>query len=150
MTRAEALGNPSMLVVALGGVGVAEIGLGRYSSAVANFEQARDLIQTHQTAWFEEPRLLVQLAQACLALGDHNGALLTASDAVDVARRQGARLIECPARLTRARTLRVTGGLAAEVEADLASALVLARDTEATAYEAEIEAERAGTGAAPP
>jgi class 3 adenylate cyclase/tetratricopeptide (TPR) repeat protein len=150
VTRAEALGNPSMLVVALGGVGVAEIGFGRFSSAVDSFEQARDLIRTHQTAWFEEPRLLVQLAQARLGLGDHDGALLTASDALDVARRQGARLIECPALLTRVRILRVTGGPAAQVEADLASALVLARETEATAYEAEIEAERAGTGVAPP
>ena len=56
---------------------------------------------------------------------------------------QGAAVIECLALLTRARITRATDGGADEVAADLAAALALARETGATAYEGEIEAERA-------
>jgi hypothetical protein len=51
--------------------------------------------------------------------------------------------VECLALLTRARILKSTGAVTDDVEADLLAALTLARDTGATAYEAEIEAERA-------
>jgi adenylate cyclase len=149
VTRAEALGNPSMLVVALGAVGIADIGLGRFSSAIAKFGQARDLIRAQKTAWFEEPRLLVHLARARLGLDDHNAALRTASDAIDVARRQGVRVVECQALLTRVRIQRATGGSAGDLEDDITTALALAREIGATAYEAEAEAMRAGAGAAP-
>jgi hypothetical protein len=67
---------------------------------------------------------------------------------VEVAHRQGSTVLECAALLARARINRATGGPAAEVAADLAAALTLARQTGATAYEAEIEAERAGAPSA--
>ena len=56
-------------------------------------------------------------------------------------------MVECLALLTRGRILRDTAGRAEEVDADLASALVLARETEATANEKELEAERASLSA---
>ena len=74
---------------------------------------------------------------------DGKAARDTVDQAVEVARRQGARVVECLALLTRARILEATGGGTDDVEADLLAALTLARETGATAYEAEIEADRA-------
>ena len=145
---AEAVGNASGLVIALGGVGHAEIGLGRHSDAAEHLERALDEGRLHRTALFEEAKLLIDLARARLGLGEHDGARQSATEAVDVARRQGASVIETLALLTRARVSRATGGRADDVAADLSAALALAQETGATAYEAEIEAERAEAAAA--
>jgi hypothetical protein len=97
---------------------------------------------------FEEAKLLIDRARARLGLGEHDGARQSATEAVDVARRQGAPVIETLALLTRARVSRATGARADVVAADLSAALALAQETGATASEAEIEAERAETPAA--
>jgi adenylate cyclase len=146
---ADDSGNASGHVQALGALGVAEIGLGRHPEAAETLGQALTEARQRQVALFEEARILVHLAQARLARGDHGQARETAHEAVEVAQRQGARTVECLARLTRARILRATGATPEEIQSDLASALILARETGATAYQDEIEAERAsvsGTG----
>jgi class 3 adenylate cyclase/tetratricopeptide (TPR) repeat protein len=140
---AEDSGNTSAHVLALEGVGCAEVGLGRFSEAAVTLEQALAEARRHQIALFEEARLLAYLARAHLGRGDGDLARRTASEAVEVARRQGARLVECLALLTRARILKFTGAVTDDVEADLLAALTLARETGATAYEAEIQADRA-------
>ncbi len=129
-------------MLALGAVGIAELGLGRFREAAESVREALAEARQHQVVLFEEARLLTHLGRAQLGLGDREGALRGASDAVDVARRQGARVTECLALLSRARIRRATGAPAGDVEADLASALVLPRETEASAYEAEIAAEQ--------
>ena len=139
---AEESGLTSNSVLCLGGVGIALLGLGNVAEAVGPLERALAVARHHQVALFEEARLLTNLARARLGLGDGVGARQLATEAVDVARRGGARLLECPALLTRARIHRATGGAPADVEADLAAALDLARATGAIAYEREIEAER--------
>ena len=141
----ERAGNTSGLVVALGGIGHAEIRLGQYTEAVEHLEQALEAARRHGTGLFEEARVLTDLARARLGLGDHGLARQLAAEAVEVARRQGAGVLESAALLTRARIARATGGPAADVAGDLAAALALARALEATVYEAEIEAELAGT-----
>jgi class 3 adenylate cyclase len=146
---AEAAGNTSGLVIALGGVGHAEIGLGWYAEAAEHLERALDEGRRHTTALFEEARILIDLTRARLGLGQGDGARQSVTEAVDVARGQGSAVIECLALLSRARITRATGGPADDVAADLAAALALARETGATAYEAEIEAERAEASAAP-
>jgi adenylate cyclase len=140
---AEAAGNTSGLVIALGGVGHAEVGLGRYAEAAEHLERALDEGRRQRTALFEEARILVDVARARLGLGERDGAKQSATEAVDVARHQGSAVIECLTLFTRARITRATGGRDDDVAADLAAALALARETGATAYEAEIEAERA-------
>ncbi len=140
---AEDSGNTSGHVQALGAMGIAEVGLGRFPEAADTLSEALAEARQRRVALFEEARMLAHLARARLGSGDPDAARGTAQEAVDVARRQGARIVEGLALLTRARILKATGGTAAEVEGDLASALALARETGATAYEDEIEAERA-------
>ena len=143
-TSTEAAGNTAGLVIALGGVGHAEVGLGRYSDAVEHLE--RGLLEGRRfgTGLMEEAKMLVDLARARLGLAQATEAREVAHEAVETARRQGATVVECAALLARARITRGTGGPAEDVATDLASALTLARETGASALEAEIEAERAG------
>ena len=136
-------GNTASHVVALGALGIAQVGLGRHSEAVDTLTQALEEARSRQSGLFEEARLLVHLARARLGLGDREGARTTGTEAVDTARRQGARAIETLALLTRARILRATDGPAGDVRADLDAALALAIQMGATGYEAEVEAERA-------
>jgi adenylate cyclase len=127
-------------VLALGAVGIALVGLGRFPEAERTLSQALAEARQRQVALFEEAKLLVHLARAHLGAGDGGAARATVDQAVEVARRQGARVVECLALLTRARIQKATAG--ANAEADLLAALTLARETGATAYEAEIEADR--------
>jgi adenylate cyclase len=145
---AEETANMAGQVVSLGAVAIALIGLGRYREATDALVRALDECRTRQSGLFEEARLLVHLSRARLGLEDRGGAQSAATEAVDVAVRQGARTIECLALLNRARITRATGGDIATFAADVDAALVLARDIGATAYEADAEAIRAGRGVA--
>jgi tetratricopeptide (TPR) repeat protein len=139
---AEDTGNTSSQVVALGGVGIAEVGLGHFAEAVETLEQALAEARQRQVALFEEARMLAHLARAHLGLGQTQAALQAADEAVEVARRQGARVLECLALLTRAQVGRSTG-IAGEqaVIADLDAALSLVKETGAVAYEPFIREE---------
>jgi tetratricopeptide (TPR) repeat protein len=138
---AEESGNASNHVLALGAVGIAQIGLGRFREAIESLEQALAEARRHQTGLFEEARLLKDLARARLSLGDYPGARSDASDAVEVARRQGAPTLECLGLLTRARAWRASDAVK-EFETDLAAALVVAEATGATACIQEIKSEQ--------
>jgi class 3 adenylate cyclase/tetratricopeptide (TPR) repeat protein len=139
----EDTGNAGVGVVALGAVGIAEVGLRHFPEAAAALQQGLANGRQHEAGLFEEARLLTYLARALLGQGDHPGARRTANQAVDVARRQGAPVIESLALLTRARVQRATGAPPADSDADLGAALTLARRTGATAYVSEAEAEQA-------
>ena len=123
-------------------MGLAQLGLGRHQAAADALQKGLDLARSHQVGLFEEGNLLAHLALAHLGLGGRDAAVKSAAEAVDVTRRQGARAVECHALIVRARIGTATSRPAAEVGADLDAALVIARDMGATAYEAEIEAER--------
>jgi tetratricopeptide (TPR) repeat protein len=138
----EAAGNTAGLVIALAGVGHAEVRLGRHPEAAEHLERALTEARRFRTGLFDEAKMLSDLAQARLGLGQAEAALQLATEAVEVARRQGAAVVECSALLARARILRATGAPAAGVAADLDAAQALARKTGATAYEAEAETEK--------
>ena len=125
---AEDSGYTSNHVLALGAVGTAEIGLGRCSEAAETLQRALAEARDRQVALFEEARLLVHLARARLGLGDGDEARRAAGEAVDAARRQGARVMECLALFTWGRILRATGGRTEDIDRHLAAALVLARE----------------------
>jgi adenylate cyclase len=146
---AEASGNPASLAIALGGLGQAEVGLRRFGDAVGHLEQAFAIVRRHRTAGFDEPWILAALAEARLGVRDCTSAREAADEAVAVARRQGAGISECMARLARVRVTSATGGPDTGREADLATVIALAGDLGATAYEAEAAALRAGTPADP-
>jgi tetratricopeptide (TPR) repeat protein len=145
----EAAGNTAGLVIALGGVGHAEVRLGRYADAAEHLERALAEGRRFRTGLFDEAKMLTDLARARLGLGQAEAACQLATEAVEVARRQGAAVVECASLLARARILRATGAAVAEVVADLDAAQALARDTGAAAYEAEAEGERAGVSTLP-
>jgi tetratricopeptide (TPR) repeat protein len=140
---AEETGNTSSQVVALGGVGIAEVGLGHFAEAVETLERALAEARRRQVALFEEARLLAHLARAHLGLGQTQAALQAADEAVEAARRQGARILECLALLTRAQVGRGTDVTADRAFlADLDAALALVKETGAVAYEPFIREER--------
>ncbi|MGH9041538.1 MAG: hypothetical protein ACRDZ3_15055 [Acidimicrobiia bacterium] len=130
---AEDIGNPSIRVTAVVAVGIAEMGVGRFEDAVLTLQTALSEARELKVAIFEEATLLTHLSRAHLGAGDGAAARAAADEAVAVAQRQGARVSEALALLTRARVRRATGAPPGEVDADLAAALDLARVTGATA-----------------
>jgi adenylate cyclase len=135
---AEDSGNTSNHVLALGAVGIAEIGLGRFPEAARAVERALAEARQRQVALFDEARLLVHLARAHLGMGDPNLARQAADEAVNVGRRQGARVVECLALLTRGQILLATAGPEGAILADLRAALDLVNETGALVYEPPI------------
>ena len=138
---AEDSGNTSNHVLALAAVGIAEVGLGRFPEGATTLERALAVARRHQVALFEEARALAHLARAHLGMGHHEAACQAADDAVNVAWRQGARALECPALLTRAQILGATGGAGEAILADLHAALDLVKETGALAFEPQIREE---------
>jgi adenylate cyclase len=134
---AEAAGNTAALSVALGGMGHAELGLGRYREATEHLEQALDTARRHRTALFDESALLADLARARLELGDTDDAWRLAAEAVEVARRQGARPFECAALIARGRVERARGDVDA-AQADLTAANDLIDRCGAVSYQPQI------------
>ncbi len=140
---AEDSGNLVSAVIALRGMGIAQLTEGRPGEAVATLTQALRVVREQGAGGSEEATVLTPLARAHLDRGDTTAARRWADEAVDVARRQGARVLECPALLTRAYVSRETGAPDSAVHDDLAAALALAGETGAVSYEPFIAEARA-------
>jgi class 3 adenylate cyclase/tetratricopeptide (TPR) repeat protein len=132
---ADESGYAMSRVIALGAIGVAHNGLARFGDAAETLGRAVAEARARNTARFEEVRLLVALAVAHLGADNREAARQVADEAVEVARRQGARVLECLALANRGRVRRATEDRADEAVADLGTALALARETEALSYE---------------
>jgi hypothetical protein len=132
----EDTGNRAFHLAALNAVGVANIGAGRWEEAAAALTRGVEEGRA-RGLHFEEGRLLAHLARARLMGGDAPGARQAADEAVEVASRQGARVLACHALLVRARVRRVTeGGVAGDaILGDIESALTLVAEIGATTYE---------------
>ena len=137
----EDTGNVAALVLALEGVALAQLASGRPAEAVAACERALTEARKHRSGLFHEASVLAHLAQARLAAGNVVAASGAADEAVGVSRRQGARVVECLALLTRAQVHRVTGGDPDAVRADVETALSLVIETGALTYEPLIREE---------
>ncbi len=121
--------------------GLAALLQGDADTAAALLMQALDRGRTHGCV-LDEGSALAYLARAQLALANPTAARERAAEAVEVARRQGARVIECHALLTQAQILRGTGDLAgARAAVDAGEAL--AAETGAATYAAFLAEERA-------
>jgi tetratricopeptide (TPR) repeat protein len=140
----EETGNIAGMVLGLEGLALAHLIAGRPTEAITTCKRALAQAREHRSGLFEEPSLLAHLARARLQVGDPNGALLSADQAVTVARRQGSRVVECLALLTRAQVRRATGAYdaAGDLTTDLEAALILATTTGALTYEPFIREER--------
>jgi adenylate cyclase len=132
---AEESGSAMTRVIALAAIGVAQTGLACFGDAAETLTQALAEARDRNVARFDEARLLVAMAVAHLGTNSRQAARQAADEAVEVARGQGAQVVECLARLTRAHVLRATGGDHDAVVGDLDAALDLAKQTGALAYE---------------
>lgn len=109
-----------------------------YDEAIEAIDRGLTVAREHNAGLSEEARLLTRLAQARLGQGEGDLARAAADEAVEVARRQGARVLACHALLVRARVRRVTttgDDDLAGARADLDAATALARETGASTYE---------------
>lgn len=140
---AEDTGHAANRIIALRAIGAASLGLGRLPEAIATLEQGLSEARTRKVGLMEEGVLLTHLALAHLGAGDRTQAPAIAAEAVTVAHRQGARIVECKALLDQARIGRALDRPLPDVQRTLDEALRLARLTEAAAYESEIRAEQA-------
>jgi adenylate cyclase len=140
----EDTGNGLSLVYGLGGLAVAHLVLGRFAEATSAAERALTEARSRRTGLWFETEILAWLAEARLGTRDFAGAATVADEAVAVARRQEARVVECQALLTRARVARATNGEPSQeaILADLNAAQTLVRETGALAYEPFIHEER--------
>ena len=138
---AEETGNMVSLVFGLEALAIAHLLGGRPEDAKASCERALTVAREKRSGLFTEASVLAHLAQARLAAGEVPAAMTAAEEAVDVARRQGARVHECLALLTRARVRRSSSTDAEGVTADLEAALVLVGDVGALIYEPFIREE---------
>jgi len=132
--------NTAGLVLGLESLALSEIMAGRPSSAISACERALAAARERRSGLFEEALVLAHVAAARLASGDTAGARSTADEAVAVARVQEASVVECLALLTRAQVLRDLRR-PSEAEADLHTALALAKETGALIYEPFIHEE---------
>ncbi|MGH9042906.1 MAG: hypothetical protein ACRDZ3_22050, partial [Acidimicrobiia bacterium] len=139
----EDTGNALSLVYGLAALALAHLALGQPAEAISAAERALTEARSRRSVLLFEAEILAWLAEARLRAGDPAGAATAAEEAVTVARRQGARVAECQALLTRARVARATesGNFEEAVFADLTSAHTLVRETGALTYEAFIREE---------
>ena len=132
--------NTAGLVLGLESLALSELTAGRPSSAVSACQRGLAVARERRSGLFEEASVLAQLAAACLGGGDAAEAAIAAADAVTVARRQEARIVECLALFTRAQTARALER-PSNAESDLRGALLLAHGTGALMYEPMIHEE---------
>lgn len=130
---AEELGSPFHSVLALQALGVAALADRRPTDAVRPMEDALALARRRHVALFEESSLLAFLADAYVLLGERDGALQSAEEAVAVARAQAARVYECQALIAHARALR-SAERAGAVRSDLDEARIAIEETGARAW----------------
>jgi adenylate cyclase len=128
------LGSAMIRIVALHGVGLAHLLEGRIAEAAAVLETALAEARQRNVARFEEVSVLAHLARAKLLSGHPEAAAALADEAVELAGRQGTRVLACPALLTRAHIQRASGSLPERVAADLDAALIAAQETGALTY----------------
>ncbi len=138
---AEETGNVASLVVALEGTALGHLMGGRCDDAADACERALSMSRARRSGLFLEASLLAHLALARLGAGDQAAAASAAGEAVEVARRQGARVLECLALLTRGRVGRCSGAPPDAVAADLAAALTLVAEVGSLTYEPFIREE---------
>lgn len=132
-------------VRALQATGVVALLAGRPVDAAASLTEALTLARKHRTGLTEEGGLLAHLARAHLAGGHREDARAAVDEAVAVARRQGARVVECLAHVVRARVFRETATNDADLDAARAALVAgetLAAEIGAGTYAAFLAEER--------
>jgi tetratricopeptide (TPR) repeat protein len=141
---AERIGNSFFRAYAWSCLGLAERMRGEWRPAIEAFERAGAIAREGRTA-LEGDAGLALLGESYLGLGDPERAGALVAEGLEIARAQGNVGNETLASLAVARVLLGSEGPAAreEIEAALARARELARDTEAKAFEPLVHVELA-------
>ncbi|HUR75868.1 MAG TPA: AAA family ATPase, partial [Sporichthya sp.] len=143
---ADDSGNVAAGVRALQASGIAALLAGHPADAVDAFTEGLARARKHRSGLFEEGNLLAHLARGLLARTDVVAARAAGTEAVAVARRQRAAVVECFAHLIRARIWRETSAGPSDIEVareSLTAGERLAVDVGADTYAAFLAEERA-------
>ena len=142
---AEKLGSAFSLSAGLYALGSFQILQGNCREAVESLERAIEISHSRGTALESEALTLSSLAQAYLGSGDVERARKTAEEALRIARERGSRHHELNAHIALVRALLASEGAAAAtaIEASLATALELVRETGGKTLEPQVLVERA-------
>jgi hypothetical protein len=132
---AEETGNPAALVMALEGMALGHLVARNSAEAVVAAQRALTMARKEHSALYEEASLLAYLALASSAAGDRTAAQAAADEAVNLARRQKARVNECLALLVRARIGRLGSREFEKVAGDLDRSRALVAEVGAVTYE---------------
>jgi hypothetical protein len=121
-------------------LGVAHIRNEAWEPAIDEIEQALSIARQSRQSLAHEAQMITYLAEANLGGGEDRRARELATEAVSLARSQGARLYECQAQITLARALSKSENTdrTEDVKAALDRARELAEDMGARPFEAQI------------
>ncbi len=142
---AERIGGPFLRAYAWTTLGSAELLRGEWQAAIDATERSLAIVRQDRTGVERNAWRLMQLGEAHLGLGDLERARALVAEAIEIAHTRGHRPDETYAHLAQARVLLGSADVVAqvEVEAALARALELARETGTRQLEPLVHVERA-------
>lgn len=142
---AEKSGSPYLRVYALTGRGAVKYLMQDFGGAAADFREGLEFSRNAKAAVENEPEMLASLADCYFRDGQHELAISTAREAIDIARQRSARLPECRACITCGAAILAGRGAAALDEAEdlFRRAEDLIRVSGARIYEPRLTNERA-------
>ena len=136
----EGSGNVVHVIACAVPIAVADAGEGRFAEALAGADSNLATIREHGIGLYYEPILLATIARSRLALGDPDGALTAAEEAVAIAKSRGLATVALSAPIALAEVLGATQGADAADRIDdvLARARGVARASGAVVFEAQM------------
>ncbi len=142
---AERAGDAIHIIACSTPAAVAQAGAGRFADALARAQSNLATIRRLGIGLYYEPLLLATIARSALALGTPGDALAAAEEAVEITDARGLTACALPAPIALAQILLATQGAAAceRIEAVLARALRVARESRARAFEPQLHRELA-------
>jgi tetratricopeptide (TPR) repeat protein len=145
---AERAGNPMAYGTARGTLAYAKAISGEFEEALEIAEQGLATVREVGVGIAFEPMLLTAIAKSRLGLDQPEEALAAAEEAVEIAEARRLTLVGLPARIALAQVLTATEGAAAaeRIEAVLARAMEIARESHAYAFEPQIQRELESLG----
>ncbi|MBR0793994.1 AAA family ATPase [Bradyrhizobium jicamae] len=130
-------GNPYLRVYAQAHRGLAHSVAGRLTSAIEDLSEALSFARARKAGLENEARILADLAHIHMQNGEAAIALLTAEEAIEIARLRCTRVPECLARIVRGHLL-IRGGTSEQVDMgthELSQASELMKETGARIFE---------------
>jgi class 3 adenylate cyclase/tetratricopeptide (TPR) repeat protein len=143
---AERAGNTIHSIACSTPAAVAQARAGRFAQALARARSNLAAVREHGIGLYYEPLLLATIARSELALGKPDDALAAAEEAVAITNARGLTTCALTAPIALAQVLLATDGVAARerIDAVLARASHVARESRARVFESQIHRELVG------